>query len=126
MTDISGIILTVVMVGIVAWFLIRMNRMSRKKKPKDTPQMHRDRAVWAWANIISSTHGDAGLGGMLRVNLELEVHLPGTPQYTATTTWLVEQEMLEYVEAGKEISLKVDPLDTKYIYPNGSWARVVE
>jgi hypothetical protein len=126
MTDISGIILTVVMVGIVAWFLIRLGRMNRKKKPRDTPQTHRERAVWAWANIISSTHGEAGLGGMLRVTLELEIHLPGTPQYTANTTWLVEQEMLAYVETGREISLKVDPLDTKYIYPSGSWARVVE
>jgi hypothetical protein len=126
MIDLSGIILAVVMLGITAYVLFLMNRNAKKKKIKDSPQAHRERAVWAWARIASSNHGAAGLGGMVRVTLELEVHLPGTAQYTATTTWLVEQEMLKYMEAGKEISLKADPLDTKYIYPNGSWAKVVE
>jgi hypothetical protein len=126
MSDQYGIVLVVVAVGVAIWALMRLSRNSRKNKPKDTPQTHRDRAVWAWARIITSTHGAVGLGGMLRVTLELEIHLPGTPQYVASTIWLVEQEMLEYVETGKEISLKVDPLDLKYIYPNGSWAKVVE
>ena len=126
MIDISGIILAVVMVGITIWVLFMMSRSSKKKKIKDSPQLHRERAVWAWALILSSTHGDAGLGGMVRVALELEVHLPGTPQYNAKTTWLVEQEMLAYLETGKETSLKVDPLDLKYIYPNGTWAKLVE
>jgi hypothetical protein len=124
--DISGILLAVVMLGITIWVLFLMTRSSRKKKIKDSPQVHRERAVWAWARIASSTHGAAGLGGMVRVALELEVHLPGTPQYPARSTWLVEEEMLGYLETGKEISLKVDPLDLKYIYPNGSWARLVE
>jgi hypothetical protein len=126
MLNISGIILAVVMMGITIWVLFMMSRSSRKKKTRDTPQMHRERAVWAWARIVSSTHADAGLGGMVRVALELEVHLPGTPQYTANTTWLVEGEMLPYLETGKETSLKVDPLDLKYIYPNGTWAKLVE
>ena len=126
MNDIFGIFLVIVAAGVAIWIMMRMSRNTRKKKTKDSPQVHRDRAVWAWARIVSSTHGAAGLGGMLRVALELEIHLPGTPQYTATTTWLVEQEMLGYMETGKEISLKVDPLDLKYIYPSGSWARVVE
>jgi hypothetical protein len=126
MTDIAGIILSIFMIGVAIWLLLRMSRNSRKKKTKDSPQMHQERAVWAWAKIAASTHGSAGLGGMVRVMLELEIHLPGTPQYAASTTWLVEQEMLEYMETGKEISLKVDPLDLKYIYPNGSWAKVVE
>jgi hypothetical protein len=126
MIDLFGIIVAVVMVGFAVWVLARMRRMSGQKKTKDSPQTHRERAVWAWARIVASTHGATGLGGMVRVTLELEVHLPGTPHYSATTTWLVEQEALEYVETGKEISLKVDPQDLKYIYPNGSWARVVE
>ena len=62
---------------------------------------------------------------MIRVTMELEIHLPGTPMYNGTTTWLVEKEALEYVETGKEVPLKVDPLDQKYIYPNGSWAKEV-
>ena len=126
MAELFGIIMATVMLGTAIWVLLRMRRMSGQKKAKDTPQSHFERAVWAWARIASSSHGAAGLGGMLRVVLELDVHLPGTPHFTATTTWLVEQAMLEYVEMGKEISLKVDPQDLKYIYPNGSWARIVE
>ena len=126
MVDTFGIILAVVMVGAAIWVLVQMRRKSGNKKFKISPQVHRERAVWAWARVVTSTHGAAGLGGMVRVAMELEVHLPGTPQYIATSTWLVEQEMLEYVEMGKEISLKVDPQALKYIYPNGSWARIVE
>ena len=126
MVDSFGIILAVVMVGMAVWVLLQMRRMSGKKKTKDSPQTHHERAVWAWARVVNSTHGAPGLGGMIRVILELEVHLPGTPQYKGTSTWLVEQEALEYVETGKEISLKVDPQDLKFIYPNGSWAKVIE
>lgn len=126
MMDVFEIILAVVLVGFTIWVVLRMGDKSRKKKTKDSPQTQRDRAVWAWARIVTSTHGAAGLGGMVRVTLELEVHLPGTPPFTATTTWLVEQEALAYVEMGKEISLKVDTQDLKYIYPNGPWAKVVE
>jgi hypothetical protein len=126
MVEPFGIIMAVVMVGFAVWVLVRMRRMSAQKKTKDNPQTHRERAVWAWARIVTSTYGAAGLGGMVRVTLELEVHLPGTPHYTATTTWLVEQEALVYVEKGKDISLKVDPQDLKYIYPNGSWAKAME
>ncbi len=120
------IILIAAMVVLTIWILLRKSGKPRGKKAKDTPQTHHERAVWAWAKIVSSTHGAAGLAGMVRVALELEVHLPGTPQFPAATTWLVEQEMLTYVEIGKEVSLKVDPLDVKYIYPGGSWARLVE
>ena len=126
MNDTLGFIAVLIMVACAAWVLLRMRRMSGQKKAKDTPQTHFERAVWAWAKVITSTHGAAGLGGMVRVVLELDVHLPGTPHYTATTTWLVEQAMLEFVEMGKDISLKVDPQNLKFIYPNGSWAKVVE
>jgi hypothetical protein len=126
MNDIFGIILLIAMVGIAVWILARMRRSSGKKKTKVDPQTHRERAVWAWARIINSTHGIAGLGGMVHVTMDLEVHLPGTPFFTTKATWLVEQEALEYVEMGKDVSLKVDPLDLKYIYPNGSWAKVLD
>ncbi len=63
---------------------------------------------------------------MARVELKLEVHMPGTPAYQAKTTWLVEQESLASIEEGKEISLKVDPLAPQYVYPNGAWAKLLE
>jgi hypothetical protein len=125
MNETAGIIITFIMMGCAVWIVVRMRQATRKKK-KDTPQVRRERAVWAWARISSSDHGAAGLGGWVRVKLELEVHMPGTPMYPASATWLVEEEALEYVETGKEISLKVDPQDQKYVFPNGPWAREVE
>ena len=124
--DAFGIIMATIMVGAAVWVMVNIRRTSGKKKTKDTPQTRRERAVWAWARIVTSTHGAAGLGKMVRVILEMEVHLPGTPPFSASTTWLVEEEALEYVETGKEISLKVDPQDPKFIYPSGPWAKDVE
>jgi hypothetical protein len=126
MVNAFGIFMALFMSGTAIFVLVRMRRESLKKKKKDDPQVRLDRATWAWARIVNSTQGTVGLGGMARVTLELEVHLPGTPPYTAATTWLVEQEALEYVETGKEVSLKVDPQDPNFIYPSGPWAREVK
>ncbi|MGA2490680.1 MAG: hypothetical protein ABSF99_10940, partial [Anaerolineales bacterium] len=93
---------------------------------KDDPRTRQERAVWAWAKILSVNLGPVNTFHMARVELQLEVHLPGNPVYQAKATWLVEQESLASVEEGKEVSLKVDPLDPKYIYPNGTWAKFVE
>jgi hypothetical protein len=126
MIDTFGIIMAIIMVGSAVWVLERTRRKSVKKKIKDDPQTRHERAVWAWARVVKSTHGAVGLGGMVRVALDLEVHLPGTPPYAAAITWLVEQEALDYVETGKEVSLKVDPQDPKFIYPSGPWAKEVK
>ena len=102
---------------------------ARPRKPKPTKDDHRtrqERAVWAWAKILSAGQGPVNTFHMAHVELQLEVHMPGTPAYQARTTWLVEQESLESVEEGKEISLKVDPLAPQYVYPNGAWAKMLE
>jgi hypothetical protein len=124
--DIAGIIVVLFSVGVAVWVLVRVRRNARPKKGKVDQQTRMERAVWAWARILSSTRGTAGLGGMVRVTMELEVHLAGTDPYQVKTTWLVEQESLTYVEAGKETPLKVDPLGPEHVYPNGSWAKFVE
>jgi hypothetical protein len=126
MTEGFGFIGFILMLGCAFWILIRTRRMSAQKKAKDNPHNHFERAVWAWARVASATQGSTGPEGMVRVSMELDIHLPGTPCYTATTTWLVEKEMLGYVAMGKDISLKVDPQNLKYIYPNGSWAKAEE
>ncbi len=118
------IIAGIVLVIAILWVSFR--RKSNTPKTDNSPQARLDRAVWAWARVVNSSRGQAGLAGMVRVNLELEVHLPGTPAYTVETTWLVEQESLEYVEPGKEVPLKVDPLGPQHVYPNGPWAKPVE
>lgn len=112
-----------ILVGVTIWVFMRMTRSS-KKKPKDSLTTRQDRAVWAWARVVTASHPEPGLGGMVRVTMDLEVHLPGTPPYPVTTTWLVEKDALNYVETGKEVPLKVDPLAPEYIFPNGSWAQL--
>jgi hypothetical protein len=124
--DILTYALPVLTIGFFVWFFIRMRRTRKPKTTKDDPHTRQERAVWAWATILSASQGPVNTFHMVRVDLQLEVHLPGTPVYRAKTTWLVEQEALASVDEGKEIPLKVDPLGPQYVYPNGGWAKFVE
>jgi hypothetical protein len=108
------------------WFFLRMRKPRKPKADKADHHTRQERAVWAWANILSSTQEPVNTFHMARVTLQLEVHMPGTPAYQADAVWLVDEGSLAAVEVGKEISLKVDPLDTKYVYPSGGWAKYVE
>ena len=121
-----GIGVAIVMSGVAILVLVQMWFRSRKKKNKDDSQTRKERASWAWARIENSVPGVVGLGGLVRVSLELEVHLPGSPAYHVTANWFIEQEALKFVETGKEISCKVDPQDQSFVFPNASWARKVE
>jgi hypothetical protein len=76
--------------------------------------------------VVSSSQEPVNTYRMARVMLDLEVHMPGNPAYQVKTTWLVDQEALAFIEEGKEISLKADPLGPEHIYPNGSWAKLIE
>ncbi len=124
--DILAFAVPLLMLGVTIWFFLRMRRPRKTGTAKDDHSTRLGRAVWAWANVVASEHAPADASGRARVELELDVHLPGSQPYTARTAWLVEQEALGFVEKGKEISLKVDPLDPKYIYPNGPWAKFAE
>jgi hypothetical protein len=126
MLDILLVAILPVIVAVVAISMIRSRRARKPKNVKVDHQTRRERSVWAWATVVASTSEPAESGRQARVRMQLEVHTPGTPPYQATTTWLVEADALAYVAAGKEISLKVDPLDLKYVYPNGPWAKYVE
>jgi hypothetical protein len=126
MVEFLAIAIPALTVGFFAWFFIRMRRPRKPKPTKDDHRTRQERAVWAWAKILSASQGPINTFRMARVELQLEVHMPGTPAYQAKTTWLVEQESLESVEEGKEISLKVDPQAPEYVYPNGAWAKLLE
>jgi hypothetical protein len=126
MAQILGILIPLLMVGFTIWFFMRMRRPRKSKVAKVDQTTRQERAVWAWANITSSTQGPISSFGVAHVDLELEVHLPGTPAYPAKVSWLVDKDSLGFVEVGKEIALKVDPQGPQYIYPNGSWAKFVE
>ena len=115
-----------VVLGGIIWLLLRSRRPRKPKAAKADHSTRQGRAVWAWATILASKRGPVDAGGRSRVELELEVHTPGSPPYKASTTWMVEQEALVYVEEGKEISVKIDPLGPEYVYPNAPWAKYAE
>ncbi len=125
MINIVAFAVPILTIGFFVWFFLR-TRKPRKKGIKDDPATRQDRAVWAWAKVLSSSQGAVNSFRMARVEMQLEVHMPGTPAYQAKTTWLVEQDSLAAVQEGKEIALKVDPLGTQYVYPNGTWAKSLE
>jgi hypothetical protein len=126
MTNNLGFIVPVLTIIFIVWYFLRSRRQRKLKTAKDDPTTRQERAVWAWAKILSASQGAVNTFRMARVEMELEVHMPGTPAYQAKATWLVEQDALASVEEGKEIALKVDPLGPQHVYPNGTWAKSLE
>ena len=126
MIQFLAVALPILTIGLFVWFFWRMRRPRKSKTAKDDHRTRQERAVWAWANILSSSQGPVSSFGVARVEMQLEVHLPGSPVYPAKVAWLVDRESLAFVEVGKELALKVDPLAPQYVYPNGSWAKFVE
>ena len=123
MAGILSIVVPLLTIGFAIWFITRVRRPRKPKNAKVDDRTRQERAVWAWANILSASQGPVSSFGVVRVEMQLEVHLPGSPVYPAKVTWLVDKESLAFVEVGKELSLKVDPLGPQYIYPNGAWAK---
>jgi hypothetical protein len=126
MNEFLVIALPVLTIGLLIWFFLRARRLRRPKTAKDDHRTRQERAVWAWAKILTSSQGPVNTFRMARVEMQLEVHMPGTQAYCATTTWMVDQDALAFVQQGKEVALKVDPLGPQYVYPNGSWAKFME
>jgi hypothetical protein len=125
MMDFLLVALPILSIVVFVWYFLRLRRARKPKPGKEDDRTRQERAVWAWAKILASSQEPVNTYRMARVEMELEIHMPGSPAYQAHTTWLVEQEALEYIAEGKEISLKVDPVDPQYIYPKGSWAKLV-
>ena len=124
--EILFIAMPLITIGLIVWLFFRIRRRRKPKLANVDDRTRQERAVWAWAKILSSSQEPVNTYRMARVELQLEVHMPGNPAYQVKTTWLVDQDSLAYIEEGKEISLKVDPLGLEHIYPNGSWAKLVE
>jgi hypothetical protein len=126
MIDIVAFALPILTIGFFAWFFLRTRAARKPKNAKDDPSIRQEKAVWAWAKIISSDQGAVNTFRMAHVEMKLEVHMPGTPPYQVSVTWLVEQDALASMEEGKEIALKVDPLGPQHVFPNGTWAKSLE
>jgi len=126
MFDVIAFALPILTIGFFVWFFLRMRKPRKSKTAKDDPATRQERAVWAWAKVLSSSQGMVSSFHMARVEMQLEVHMPGSLAYQAKTTWLVEQDALASIAVGKEIPLKVDPLGPQHVYPNGTWAKLLE
>jgi hypothetical protein len=126
MIETLAIALPLITIGFFVWFFLRSRRPRKGKIAKVDERTRQERAVWAWAKVVSSSQEPVNTYRMARVALDLEVHMPGNPAYQVKTTWLVDQEALAFIEEGKEISLKADPLGPEHVYPNGSWAKLIE
>jgi hypothetical protein len=124
--EILVIALPILTIIVFTVFFVRMRRPRKVDHAKDDHRTRQERAVWAWGKILAVKQGPLNSFRMARTELQIEVHMPGTPVYQADTTWLVEQDSLPSLEEGKEVSLKVDPLDPKYIYPSGTWAQYLD
>lgn len=122
-------ILTAVVIPLLIMIvlIIVTNRMSgRRKKTVETSASRLEGAIWGWATVLSSTSQPTDISDKIRVEMELEVHLPGNVPYQARTVWMINPEALAYVAVGKDISVKVNPNSPKYVYPHAPWATFVE
>ncbi|MBE3038833.1 MAG: hypothetical protein IMZ62_08490, partial [Chloroflexi bacterium] len=62
-------------------------------------------------------------GGFAKVDLQVEIQLPGKAPYQISTCWLVEVDSLEQVLPGKNVPVKVDPKKPLLIFPNVPWVK---
>lgn len=58
-----------------------------------------------------------------KVDMLMEVHLPGKDTYRAATSWLVEVAELGKVSPGSNLQVKIDPQKPERVFPNVPWAR---
>lgn len=125
MNTFLSILLPLVMLGLVIWFTTRGLRSRKTKARANTPAARQARVIWAWARVNAS-HVQPSNRDWVRADLEFEVHAPGSSVCNTKTTWLEQKESLEFIEAGKEISLKADPQDPTFVFPNAPWAKIPE
>lgn len=109
----------------IAVVVISSRLGSGKKKEVDSHATRLAGAIWGWATILSLTSTPSQGGDMMRVEMELEAHVPGLAPYAARAVWLVKPEAMEYLQIGKDVAVKVNPNSPKYVYPHASWATLV-
>ena len=92
MIETLAIALPLITIAFFLWFFMRTRRPRKGKNAKVDDRTRQERAVWAWAKVVSSSQEPVNTYRMARVTLDLEVHMPGNPAYQVKTTWLVDQE----------------------------------
>jgi hypothetical protein len=81
-------------------------------------------AIDAEANVITKREVIApNAGGYAKVDLQMEVQLPGKALYQVSTCWLVKVDSLDLVLPGRNVAVKVNPKQPLRIFPNVPWAK---
>lgn len=76
------------------------------------------------AKVINKSETIASnAGGFAKVDLQVEIQLPGNAPYQISTCWLVEVDSLDQVLPGKNVPVKVDPKNNLRVFPNVPWAK---
>lgn len=112
---------------VIVFLIIRMKRNqfrsmeSHVSEFEDGPRQ----GVEAEVNVISKKEIIApNASNIAKVDLLVEVHLPGNAPYRVSTCWLVEVDSLDQILPGKNLPVKVDPKKPVRIFPNVPWARL--
>ena len=121
------IIIILIPVTVIAFLVIRMNHNQwlylQSRVPEfDGSPLH---GLEAEASVISKKETlPPNADDIAKVNLQVEIHLPGKAPYQISTCWLVEINSLDQVMPGKKLPVKVDPKKPMRVFPNVPWARL--
>ncbi len=120
------ILFPVILTGIL---ITRLNR-SQLRRVQELQEKNLEfesgirRSIEAGVIVISKNETIApNAGGFAKVDLQVEVQLPGKAPYQVSTCWLVEVDSLDKVSPGKNVSVSVDLKKPLRVFPNVPWAK---
>ena len=112
---------------VIVILIIRMNRYQFRSMESHVSEFEGGprHGVEAEVSVISKKEIIApSAGNIAKVDLLVEVHLPGNAPYQVSTCWLVEVDSLDQILPGKNLPVKVDPKQPVRVFPNVPWARL--
>ena len=113
-------------------FIVLITRMSRNQMRHVQEMQGKElefegsfrHALEAEVKVISKSETIVpNAGSFAKVDLQVEVQLPGKAPYQVSTCWLVEVDSLDQVLPGGKIPVKVDPKKPLKVFPNVPWAK---
>jgi hypothetical protein len=128
MNNIFGLALILIPTILIIFLITRLNRNQLRRVMEMQENNHGferglRNAIQASATVISKNETIVpNAGGLAKVNLQMEVILPGKAPYQVSTSWLVEIDSLDKVLPGQIVPVKVDPKKPIRIFPNVPWA----
>lgn len=114
----------------VALFIL-IGRLNRKQFQRAQEYLAMDpgfdsairRAITTDATVIDEeTQIQPNAGGYAKVDLTMEIQLPGKDVYRVTTCWLVKEDSLDFIKPGSRVQVKVDARKPKRVVPIVPWA----